>query len=198
MDPRVTEVIDSQRKTFEAMGCLADDAEPDFTNADRIFKIWRGWERELGQREMLEVHREQMKDTLIWDIEQGIDLTGPEVGWAEVKRMELFQRMHKFMEHYEFLICPVSQVPPFDVKQRYITEINDVKMETFIDWMKSCYYITVTGHPAISVPCGFTREGLPVGIQIIGRYRDDFGVLQLAHVFEQATQVWKQRPAAVG
>ena len=87
---------------------------------------------------------------------------------------------------------------PFDVKQRYITEINDVKMETFIDWMKSCYYITVTGHPAISVPCGFTREGLPVGIQIIGRYRDDFGVLQLAHVFEQATQVWKQRPAAVG
>ena len=198
MDPRVTEVIDSQRKTFEAMGCLADDAEPDFTDVDRTFKIWRGWERELGQREMLEVHRDQMKDTLIWDIEQGIDLTGPEVGWAEVKRMELFQRMHKFMEHYEFLICPVSQVPPFDVKQRYITEINDVKMETFIDWMKSCYYITATGHPAISVPGGFTREGLPVGIQIIGRYRDDFGVLQLAHVFEQATQVWKQRPAAVG
>ena len=198
MDPRVTEVIDSQRTTFETMGCLVDDAEPDFADVDRAFKIWRGWGRELGQGDLLEAHRDQMKDTLIWDIEQGVDLSGPEVGWAEVKRMELFQRMHVFMERYEFLICPVSQVPPFDVKQRYITEINDVKMETFIDWMKSCYYITATGHPAISVPCGFTREGLPVGIQIIGRYRDDFGVLQLAHVFEQATQVWKQRPAAVG
>ena len=196
VDPRVTAVIDTQKKTFETMGCLVDDAEPDFTDVDRAFKIWRGWGRELGQREMLEAHRDQMKDTLIWDIEQGVGLTGPEVGWAEVKRMELFQRMHEFMERYEFLICPVSQVPPFDVKQRYITEINDVKMDTFIDWMKSCYYITATGHPAISVPGGFTREGLPVGIQIVGRYRDDFGVLQLAHVFEQATQVWKQRPAA--
>ena len=139
-----------------------------------------------------------MKDTLIWDIEQGVGLTGPEVGWAEVKRMELFQRMNEFMGRYEFLICPVSQVPPFDVKQRFITEINDVKMETFIDWMKSCYYITATGHPAISVPGGFTTDGLPVGIQIVGRYRDDFGVLQFAHAFEQGTEGWKRRPPVVG
>ena len=78
-----------------------------------------------------------------------------------------------------------------------ITEINDVKMETFIDWMKSCYYITATGHPAISVPCGFTREGLPVGIQIIGRYRDDFGVLQLAYAIQQANGSWQRRPGVV-
>ncbi len=67
-------------------------------------------------------------------------------------------------------------------------------METYIDWMKSCYYITVTGLPAVSVPCGFTQEGLPVGLQIVGRHRDDFGVLQLAHAFEQATGLWKLRP----
>jgi len=90
---------------------------------------------------------------------------------------------------------PVNQVPPFDVNQPYVTEINGVTMGTYIDWMKSCYFITVTGHPAISVPCGFTPEGLPVGVQIVGRHQDDFGVLQLAYAFEQATQLWKRRPA---
>ena len=193
VDSRVNAVIDSQRGVFESLGCVTEDAEPDFTDA--AFKVWRGWSRELGQREMLNAHRDRMKDTLIWDIEQGVKLSGPQVGWAEIKRMELFQRVHAFMETYEFLVCPVSQVPPFDVKQRYITEINGEKMDTFIDWMKSCYYITLTGHPAISVPCGFTPEGLPVGVQIVGRYRDDFGVLQLAHAFEQATGFWKRRPA---
>jgi amidase len=98
------------------------------------------------------------------------------------------------MQRYEFLILPVNQVPPFDVNQPYITEINGVKMDTYIDWMKSCYFITVTGHPAISVPCGFTPEGLPVGVQIVGRHQDDFGVLQLAYAFEQATQLWKRYP----
>jgi hypothetical protein len=96
------------------------------------------------------------------------------------------------METYEFLILPVNQVPPFDLKQRYVTEINGVKMATYLDWMKSCYYISVTGHPAISVPCGFTPEGLPVGVQIVGRHHDDFGVLQLAYAFEQATGIWKR------
>ena len=101
------------------------------------------------------------------------------------------------METYEFLILPVNQALPFDVKQRYITEIDGVKMETYIDWMRSCYYISVLGLPAISVPCGFTPDGLPVGVQIVGQHQDDFGVLQLAHAFEQATGFWKQRPAAV-
>ena len=98
------------------------------------------------------------------------------------------------METHEFLILPVSQVAPFDVTQPYITEINGVEMGTYIDWMKSCYYISVLGLPAISVPCGFTADGLPVGVQIVGRHQDDFGVLQLAYAFQQATEFWKQRP----
>ena len=93
------------------------------------------------------------------------------------------------------MICPVNQVPPFDVQQRYITEINGIQLETYIDWMRSCYFITVTGLPAISVPCGFTPEGLPVGIQIVGRHQDELGVLQLAYAFEQATRYWQQRPS---
>jgi amidase len=101
------------------------------------------------------------------------------------------------METYEFLICPVTQVPPFDIRQPWIEEIDGVKMNTYIDWMRSCYFITVTGLPAISVPCGFTPQGLPVGIQIVGRHNDDLGVLQLAYAFEKETQVWKRRPAVV-
>jgi amidase len=98
------------------------------------------------------------------------------------------------METYEFLVCTTNQVPAFDVNVPYLTDINGIKLATYIDWMRSNWYITVTGHPAISVPCGFTADGLPIGIQIVGRYQDDFGVLQLAYAFEQATQIWKRRP----
>ena len=128
---------------------------------------------------------------------EGAKLTGPQIGRAEKKRTALYHRVREFMKKYEFLILPVSQVPPFDVKQRYVAEINGVKMETYLDWMRSCYYISVTGLPAISVPCGFTPEGLPVGVQIVGRHQDDFGVLQLAHAFEQATRVGQRRPPLV-
>ena len=106
------------------------------------------------------------------------------------------------METHEFLALPVSQVPPFDIEQPYVTEINGVQMETYIDWMRSCYYISVLGLPAISVPCGFTAEDagtppLPVGLQLVGRPQADFAVLQLAHAFERATGFWKRRPPVV-
>ncbi len=197
VDPRVTAVIEAQRPVFESLGCLVDDAEPDFTDADEVFKVWRAWRFELAFGELLQTHRDQLKDTVVWNIEEGVKLSGSQLGKAERKRTEVYHRVRKFMETYEFLILPVSQVPPFDVKDRYVTEINGIKMDTYIDWMKSCYYITVTGLPAISVPCGFTPEGLPVGVQIVGRHQDDFGVLQLAYAFEQATGFWKRKPPVV-
>jgi amidase len=101
------------------------------------------------------------------------------------------------MEKYAFLLAPVVQVLPFDVQQPYVTEIEGQPMHTYLDWMRSCYFITVTGLPAISIPCGFSPEGLPVGLQIVGRHGDDFGVLQLAHAFEQRTQFWRQRPPVI-
>jgi amidase len=135
---------------------------------------------------------------VVWNIEEGQKLTGPRIGAAEKKRTELYHRVREFMETYEFLVLPASQVPPFDVEQQYVAEIGGVKMDTYLDWMRACYYISVLGLPAISVPCGFTPEGLPVGVQIVGRHQDDFGVLQLAHAFEQATGFWKQRPPVAG
>jgi amidase len=198
VDPRVTTIIDGQRHVFESLGCVIEDGEPDFRDADEIFKVWRAWRFEQTLGELLKAHREQIKETVVWNIEEGLKLSGSQIGRAELKRTELYHRVREFLETYEFLVLPVSQVPPFDVKQRYVTEINGVKMGTYIDWMKSCYYISVVGLPAISVPCGFTSDGLPVGVQIVGRHQDDFGVLQLAYAFEQATGFWKQRPPVVG
>jgi len=195
VDLRVTATIDAQRPVFESLGCVVEDAEPDFRDADEVFKVWRAWSFELGLGELLDTHRDQLKETVIWNIEQGRALTGPQLGRAERQRTALYHRVRAFMERYEFLILPVSQVPPFDVEQRYVTEIGGVEMATYIDWMKSCYFVTVTGHPAISVPCGFTTEGLPVGVQIMGRLWDEFGVLQLAYAFQQATEFWQRRPA---
>jgi amidase len=194
IDPRVMAVLDGQRAIFAALGCVIDDATPDFSDADEIFQVWRAWRFELAYGEYVKNQRDLVKDTVIWNAEAGEKLTGPQLSRAERMRTELYHRLRQFMEAHEFLILPVSQVPPFDVKQPYITEINGVRMQTYIDWMKSCYYITVTGLPAISVPGGFTPEGLPVGIQIVGRHQDDFGVLQLAHAYEQATGHWKRRP----
>jgi amidase len=129
-----------------------------------------------------------VKDTIRWELERGDRLTAAEIARAETARTELYHRMRRFMDQYEFFVLPVAQVPPFDVNQPYPTEINGVAMETYIDWMKSCYYISVVGNPAISVPAGFTAEGLPVGLQIVGRHRNDLGLLQVAHAYEQAAR----------
>ena len=197
VDPRVTEVLDSGRRVLQALGAQVEDADPDLTDADEVFRVLRAWNFELTYGQLLETKRDQMKDTVVWNIEAGARLTGPQVGRAEVKRTELYHRVRRFMEQYAFLAAPVVQVPPFDVDQPWVREINGEKMGTYLDWMKSCYYISATGLPAVSVPCGFTRDGLPVGLQLVGRHQDDFGVLQLAYAFQQQTGLWKRRPPAV-
>ena len=194
VDPRVTAVLEGSLRVFEGLGCALEEDEPGFAGADEAFKVGRAWYYELAFGRLLEQHRDELKATVIQEIEAGGRLSGPRIGQAERLRTEIYQRARRFMQRYEFLILPVTQVAPFDIEQRYPTEVAGVPMETYIDWMKSCYYITVTGLPDVSVPCGFTPEGLPVGLQIVGRHRDDFGVLQLAHAFEQAIGLWKQRP----
>jgi amidase len=136
-----------------------------------------------------------MKPEAVWQIEQGRKLTGDDIARAMHTHGELMQRMRRFQDKYEFLVCAVNQVPPFDASIDWPHEIEGVRMATYLDWMKSAYWITSTFCPAISVPAGFTAEGLPVGIQLVGRYRDDLGVLQLAHAFEQMTGFGKTRPA---
>jgi amidase len=194
LDPRTRAAFEARRGTFEDLGCVVEPAAPDFSDADEIFQVLRAFSFELGKGALLDSHREQMKDTVIWNIEQGRLLSGPQVGRAMRLHAELYERVRTFMQRYDFLVLPVSQVPPFPIEQPYVTEIDGVKMGNYIEWMRSCYYITLTGLPAIAVPAGFTPEGLPVGLQIVGRYCDELSVLRLAQAYEQATQFWRQRP----
>jgi len=198
MDERVAQALAPQRRVFASLGCRIDDAEPDFAGATEAFETLRALSFSQRYARLLETHRDQLKDTVVWNIEQGLALDGNRIARAEGLRTELFHRMRRFLERYDFLVAPVNQLPPFPVELDYPREIAGVKMGNYLDWMKSCYYVTITSHPAISVPAAFTDDGLPVGIQIVGRYRDDFGLLQLAHAFEQETQLWKRRPAIAG
>jgi amidase len=194
VDRRVTSTLEAQRRTFEGLGCVVEDGQPDFGGAREIFQTWRAVAFAAKYGALLAQHRHQMKDTVVWNIEQAGKLSARDVGEAETKRTELYHRVRLFMERHEFLVLPSTQVPPFDVTQPYVTEIDGVRLPTYIDWMRACSDITVTGLPAISVPGGFTPDGLPVGLQIVGRHQDEWGVLQLAHAFEQATGFGRRRP----
>jgi amidase len=194
-DPRVRAVVDAHRKTFESLGCIVEQAEPDFAPAESAFRILRAWNSANTNGPRLREHPDAFKDTLKGEIEQGLRLTGADVASAETAHGQLWRRFQAFLAKYEYFVLPTTQLPPFDLNTPYPTEIAGVKFDNYIDWMKSCWYISATGNPAASVPGGFTPEGLPVGVQIVGRDKEDFSVLQIVHAFEQATGFGKKHPA---
>lgn len=198
LHPAVRAVLEKQRAIFERLGCIVEDAHPDLSGADEAFLTLRAWRTWSGLGSLVAEHRAQMKPEAITEIEAGAKVSTAELSRAMTTQAQIMERMRVFQQKYEFTLCAVNQVPPFDAKLDWPKEISGSKMEHYIAWMKSAYFITVTACPAISVPAGFTADGLPVGIQIVGRYRADFELLQIAHAFEQATEVWKRRPAIAG
>ena len=196
VDPAVISTIQKQLPVFGDIGCQVEDAAPDFRDAYDIFQTLRAWNFELSFAERFaEFGEERFKDTIRWNVAQGKVLTAADISRTQVKRSDLFHRVREFMDTYEFLVLPTVQVPPFPIEWEYPQAINGSSMHTYIDWMMSCAYITVTGLPAISAPCGFTEAGLPVGLQIVGRPQSDIAVLQLAYAFQEATRFYLQRPA---
>ena len=196
-DPRVRAAMDAQRATFESLGCIVEPAEPDFGPAEISFRILRAWTSAKTYGDRLHQHPDAFKDTLKQEIEEGLRLSGADVARAEAAHTDMWRQFQAFLQPYEYFILPTTQLPPFDIETPYPQEIAGVKFDNYIDWMKSCWYISATGNPAASVPGGFTPEGLPVGLQIVGRHQEDFAVLQLAHAFEQATGFGKKRPPVV-
>lgn len=194
LDRRVRAVLEGQRQTFERLGCVVEDVCPDLRGVDEVFLTIRAWTVRAALLPLLEGHRDQLKPEAVWQIEAGAGLTGADIAKAMARHAEIMERMRLFQEEYEFLLCAVNQVPPFDAEIDWPKEIDGVTMDNYVSWMKSAYWITVTFCPAASVPAGFTGDGLPVGLQIVGRYRDDLGVLRIAHAFEQATGFGRRRP----
>lgn len=194
VEPAVTEVLENRRPVIAELGAVVEDVEPDFTGADRAFKTWRAWLFELSWGGHYDADPDQLGEDVRWNVEVGRAVTGPQLAEAERQRTALYHRMRLFLEDYEFLLAPVVQVLPFSAESPYPKVVAGVQMDSYIDWMKSCYFVSAAALPAASVPFGFTSDGLPVGLQVVGRHGDDWGVLQFAHAIERETQCWRRRP----
>ena len=196
-DPEIRQVVDVNRKVFEDLGCVVEEAEPDFAGVDEAFPILRYVSNHAQNAALVRERPEWVKDTIKFEVTRAERITGPEIGRALARQARMHEQSRQFFDRYDYFVLPVTQVAPFDVLLPYPTQISGTPMTSYIDWMRSCWYVTFMSNPAISVPGGFTTSGLPVGVQIVGRHRDDWSVLQVAHAFEQATQYGKRRPRVV-
>jgi amidase len=196
VEPAVTAVCNAARSVFSTtLGCGVVDAEPDFAGVDDLFQTLRAAGYAAALRGDLERGRAELKDTVVWNVERGLALTPADLERAERTQAALAARLSSFFATHEFLALPTVQLLPFPVEIEWPRAVAGVPMDTYIDWMGTCYAISCTGLPAISVPCGFSPEGLPVGLQLVGGRGRDLEVLALAREFERATQCALRRPA---
>ena len=196
-EPEIRRVVDGTRRVFTSLGCAVEDAEPDFTGVDEAFPTLRHLSYHSSYAAMAKERPDWIKDTIKWEIAEAERQTSADVARALALQSRLYAQVQTFFTRYDYFVLPVTQVEPFDVTIAYPTSVAGVPMPTYIDWMRSCWYVTLMANPAISVPAGFTSGGLPVGLQIVGRHRDDWSVLQIAHAFEQATNHGLRRPPVV-
>ncbi|MBP2702311.1 amidase [Microbispora sp. RL4-1S] len=190
VDPETARLTAEAARVLAGLGAKVEETDLNLSAAEDAFRIYRAWyyalrfgaERGTGPN-------------VTWNVAEGRKVTGADLARAERIRSWLFHLMRAFFLEHDFLLAPVSQVPPFPVEQPYVTEVAGVPMPDYLAWMRSCYWLTVTHSPAMSVPCGFTSAGLPVGVQIVGRPWADMDVLRLGHAFEQATGFWRTKPA---
>jgi amidase len=193
-EPEITRVVNANRRAFEQLGCVVEDAEPDFAGVDEAFPIIRHLSYHSSYAALARQHPDLVKATVKWEIAEAERNTAADVARASVRQAKLYHDTTEFFQKYEYFVLPVTQVEPFDSTTEYPTSIAGVAMPTYIDWMRSCWYVTFMSNPAISVPAGFSASGLPVGLQIVGRHRGDWSVLQMAHAFEHATRHGERRP----
>ena len=195
VDPAITAVLASVGAVFEGLGASVEEACPDLSDADDVFGTLRAWIFDTTYSDLARRHPDKVKESIRWNAEMGAKLTGADLARAEVAHTKLYERMVGFFERYDVLLAPTTQVLPFPVELEYPSEIGGVPQENYLEWMRSCTLISATGCPALSVPGGFTPDGLPVGLQIIAAPRADRRLLEVGHAFEQATRFGERRPA---
>ena len=199
VDQEVQEIAAAAARRFAELGCTVEEGEPDFGNVREVIRVTRALRMLSLYADTLREWRDQMNPNLVRNIEQGFSLTAKQVGEAEKKRTEIYHRVRQFFEHFDLLLTPTVAAPPFPVEMDYPREINGQPMASYIDWFLITYAITMTGLPAISIPCGWTGEGFPVGLQIVGRRLGEATVLRAAAAFE-ALAPWRDKrpPIAMG
>jgi amidase len=187
VDPEVADICAAAAKRFEDMGCIVEEAHPDFTDVQDIFQTWRAMSFYVGKKTLLETRRDALKPEVIWNIERAAELTVDDFARIELARGRYLARARAFFEDYDILLSPATIVPPYPIEQRFVERLGDHEFSNYIEWATIAYAITVTGHPAMSVPAGFTASGLPVGLQIVGGPRGEADLLSAANLYEEAT-----------
>ncbi|MFF4828602.1 amidase [Streptomyces sp. NPDC001312] len=195
VDRDVRDVFERQAKVFEDLGCVVVEDCPDLDGAEDVFRTLRAHEFNLGLGALLDSDRASLKSSLVWNIEEGRRLTGADLVRATTGHARIHLAATAFFERYDVLIAPVSQVTPFAIESEYPTDIDGEPQRTYLDWMRSAYFVTVLGSPALSVPAGFTPAGLPVGLQIVGPPRAERTVLETGAAYEAATGHGRRRPS---
>ena len=197
IEPEIVGVVNDNRKVFERLGCVVEEAEPDFSGVEFAFPTLRHPAFHALCAPLAARNPDWVKDTIRWEIAEAQRQTAADIGRAHVRQAQMYLQALAFFDRYDYFVLPVTQVSPFDVNIPYPTEISGVRIETYLDWMRSCWYVSFMTNPAISVPGGFTKAGLPVGLQIVGRHRGELPLLQMAYAFEQATRHGERRPSNV-
>ena len=185
VDPQVAEIVLAAGRKLQAAGVIVEEAHPDLSEMMNCFQTLRALGFAVGMRQLLIDHRDLLKPEVIWNIEKGLALSVDDIAKAEAQRGMLFHRMGQFLSEYDFLLCPATIVQPFPVEQRYPTQCNGVEFETYVDWLLIVAVATMCACPAISIPCGFSKSKLPVGLQIIGPNRGEAKLLAGAKFVEE-------------
>jgi amidase len=184
VDPAIASIVEEAARKLQASGVIVEEAHPELAGAMHSFQTLRALGFATGMRALLHQHRDKLKPEVVWNIEKGLALTGEDIAIAEAERGAMFHNMHDFLHNYDALLCPATIVPPFPAEQRYVTQCNGVEFETYVDWLVIAAVATLCACPAISIPCGFTQTGLPVGLQIITPNRSEAKLLAIAKYAE--------------
>jgi amidase len=186
VDPEVHGICEAAARKLGETGATVETAAPDFSGARETFHVLRALRYVTTLGPLYAEHRARLKPDIVANIEAGLNLGAEEIGRAMRERVALHQRVVEFFETYDLLLTPTVIVPPFDVDQRYVEQVEGQRFETYWDWLGLTYAVTLSGCPALSLPCGFTQSGLPVGLQMVGRPYGDGELLGFAALLEQA------------
>ncbi len=198
MERGVLELCQRSFADFQAIGCEVESCELGFS-AERLWDCWRTLRHwfvagSLGAAYADPAKRELLKPEAHWEVENGLRLSAMDVYQATVARSDWYRAIQRLFERYDYLLLPSVQVFPFDKNLHWPKEVAGRAMDTYHRWMEVVIPATLSGCPVANVPVGFNEQGLPMGLQIIGRHQADMAVLQLAHAYEQATQWYRRCP----
>lgn len=195
VEPEVRKALGSVIETIASAGAAITEEVPDLSGAPHAFSVLRAWQMEATLGPIVDAHREELGAAVVWNVELGRALSGPEVGAAELHSAVISERMRRYFTEYDFLLSPVVQVAPFDGRLDYPHEIDGVDMHDYLEWMTLPSTITMTGCPALSLPVTFTTDGLPVGLQIVGPPGSEQGLLEFAAAVEEIFDVTGRQPS---